>query len=210
MLFRPWPAHRGSFAIGTLVLIAITGLWPSGSPQIEFWTSGIMLEFAAGIALAELHARGLRLARAPAIAIAAAGVALILFAPLSPVEFGASRVFWVGIPALLLVGSIALADCPLIPESRWVMLLGAASYAMYLLHSFPNRVVVAMIRWLGLDASAPSVFLSGLVIALAATTVLSAIVYTAFERPVMRRLQERLTKRYRNGKPMAAATDLAR
>ena len=100
----------GFLAIGTLALIAIIGLWPSGSPQIEFWTSGIMLEFAAGIALAELHARGLRLARAPAAALAAAGVALILFAPLSPAEFGASRVFWVGIPALLLVGSIALAD----------------------------------------------------------------------------------------------------
>lgn len=200
----------GFLAIGTLVLIAIIGLWPSGSPQIEFWTSGIMLEFAAGIALAELHARGTRLARAPAAALAAAGVALILFAPMSPAEFGASRVVWVGIPALLLVGSIALADRPLIPESRWVILLGAASYAMYLLHSFPNRIVVAAIRWLGLDASAPAVFVSGLVIALAGTIVVSVIVYTAFERPAMRRLQERLATRYRSGKHVAAATDLAR
>ena len=200
----------GFLAIGTLALIVIIGLWPSGSPQIEFWTSGIMLEFAAGIALAELHARGLRLARAPAVALTAAGLALILFAPLTPAEFGASRVFWVGIPALLLVGSIALSDRPLIPESRWVILLGAASYAMYLLHSFPNRIVVSMIRWLGLDASAPTVFLSGLAVALAGTIVLSVFVYTAFERPVMRRLQERLAKRYRNGKQMTAATDLAR
>jgi peptidoglycan/LPS O-acetylase OafA/YrhL len=199
----------GFLAIGVLVLIAIAGLWPSGSPQIEFWTSGIMLEFAAGIALAELHARGLRLARAPAVAVAATGVALILFLPLSPTEFGTSRVFWVGIPALLLVGSTALADRPLLPESRWVILLGAASYAIYLLHSLPNRIVVSTIRWLGLDPSTPAVFLAGLAVALIGTTVLSVIVYTAFERPVMRRLQERLAKRYRGGKAMTAATDLA-
>jgi peptidoglycan/LPS O-acetylase OafA/YrhL len=200
--------RAGWLAIAALVLVAIAGLWPSESPQIEFWTSGIMLEFAAGIVLAEVFARGLRLTRAPAVAIATLGVALILFAPLSPAEFGASRVFWVGIPALLLVGSIALADRPLIPESRWVLLLGAASYAIYLLHSLPNRVVVSVITRLGLDPGAPAVFLSGLVIALTGTLVLSIIVYIAFERPVMRRLQERLAKRYRNGRAMAAATDL--
>jgi peptidoglycan/LPS O-acetylase OafA/YrhL len=187
--------HASWIAIAALMLVAALGALPIASPQIEFWTSSIMLEFAAGIALAELYGRGLRLARPLAIAGVAVAVAFFLFAPIPPSEFNTGRVLWLGAPSLLLVGSLALADTPLIPAWRWVILLGAASYAMYLLHSLPNRAVIAIMFTLGLDASNTVVFFAAMLVAIAGTVALSVIVYTVFERPVMQRLQELLARR---------------
>jgi exopolysaccharide production protein ExoZ len=166
--------------------------WIAIGALVEFWTSSIMLEFAAGIVLAELYARGWRLSRRLALAGVAAAVAFFLFAPIPPTEFNAGRVLWLGLPSLLLVASLALTDRPLIPVWRWVILLGAASYAMYLLHSLPNRAVIAVMFRLGLDAGNMLVFTTTLAVALAGTVALSVIVYTFFERPVMRRLQKKL------------------
>ena len=182
--------HASWIAIGALVLVTALGALPTASPLVEFWTSSIMLEFAAGIVLAELYARGWRLSRRLALAGVAAAVAFFLFAPIPPTEFNAGRVLWLGLPSLLLVASLALTDRPLIPVWRWVILLGAASYAMYLL--MPNRAVIAVMFRLGLDAGNMLVFTTTLAVALAGTVALSVIVYTFFERPVMRRLQKKL------------------
>ena len=126
-----------------------------------------MLEFAEGIALAEFT-RGCVRARQPWRSLPQALRSSVRAAVAGRVRH-TPRV--VGGDCPLLVGLIALADRPLLPELRWVILLGAASYAMYLLHSLPTASWCrSSAAWI--DASGLRV-LSGMAIALAGTIVAS-------------------------------------
>ncbi len=108
---------------------------------LAFWTDPIVLEFALGIAVAVAARRGWHGLRAGAAALTAA----LLLAALAP--DGTTRALVYGVPAAALVA--CSLSCTTLP--RWLMLLGDASYALYLVHPFPMRalrVAFAGLHWL--------------------------------------------------------------
>jgi len=198
--------YAGALVVAALLSIVAVGTSSAGSAQFEFWSSAIVLEFAAGVALAEVHARGATLPRPLAVAGVLVALAAYLFAPVPSTELGFARLLGWGVPAVMLVGSVALSAQPLAPRWQPLLLLGAASYGMYLLHSVPNRGVVLVLGRLGLDGSTSSVFAVGLVLSLSLTVMLSVIAHTAFERPMMQWLRKRLERSFRRAQEMKVET----
>ncbi|WP_165359405.1 acyltransferase family protein [Lichenibacterium minor] len=152
-----------------------------------------VLEFAAGLLIAELALSGLRLPRPAALALAAAGCAAALAAaPVSDAWWGEWRgVVW-GLPAAAIVAAAAL--CPAAegggPVRRWLERLGDASYALYLVHEGLNVAAAAAVgRWGGPSRVPAGAYLLGLVgLALA----VGFTVHRRFEVPVTRWLQRRI------------------
>lgn len=124
-----------------VVLVGAIGLvrgvtWPA-------WTAGadpIVMEFAAGVGIALLLTRGWMpgvAGSALALGIGVAGLVLI-----KPDLAAVLRtVFW-GIPAALVVLGVVGLERPLRDRlPRWLLLLGSASYAVYLVQTFVFPVV---------------------------------------------------------------------
>jgi exopolysaccharide production protein ExoZ len=106
--------------------------------QLAYWSSPIILDFLGGMMLAQLLAGGVRLAR-PAIwgLILGAAIMLHVFAHIPP---GARAFAW-GVPAAALVATACLGRAAphLTRFAKLLILLGDASYAMYLVHPFIMR-----------------------------------------------------------------------
>jgi len=129
-------------AIGLIALLGLlrTDAWPA-------WTAlanPIVLEFLAGVMLARLTMMG-SLPK-PWLATIMVGLGLLGFLLLVPdTPEASSRVLFWGIPAILVVyGAISLEGIlrPHIPQ--WLLLLGSASYAIYLIQGFIFPVIHTM------------------------------------------------------------------
>jgi peptidoglycan/LPS O-acetylase OafA/YrhL len=120
-----------------VILVAAEAVLHVANPQLGFWSSPIILEFCAGMALAQISTGGAVPPVAARLALPiAALVTLHLCAGLDP----AWRPLAFGIPAAALVAAAVLA--PPAPPSRFgrlFVLVGDASYAMYLIHPFVMR-----------------------------------------------------------------------
>jgi exopolysaccharide production protein ExoZ len=168
-------------ALGLLVLAGVV-LQPT-QPLARSWTDPLLVEFAAGGALALLHARG-RLP-GPGSGITLLGGSLGCFALLAWMDVVpvASRVLAYGLPAVAMVaGTLALE--PRLRHQRGLaplLLLGDASYSVYLTHSL---VVSATIRLVGAER-VPLYLLASLALA----CVLGVGCFLLFERPVTRFLR---------------------
>ncbi len=115
------------------ITIAITLIFASAmavggtSATVSFLTESIVFEFIFGMWLALSFKRGMRLPAGGGVCLIIAGICLYLLDPPVP------HVFRYGVPAALIV-----AGCLYIktPESRFGVLLGDSSYALYLSHIF--------------------------------------------------------------------------
>ncbi len=155
-----------------------------------------ILEFVAGLVIAELALSGRRLRRRTAMALAAAGLAAVLAAtPVSDAWWGAWRGIVWGLPAAAIVGAAAL--CPPAgaggPVRRWFERLGDASYALYLVHyGLYVAVEAALGRVVDLSRVAAAPFMLALVVLAVAA---GFAVHRLFEVPVTRWLQRRVAPR---------------
>ena len=126
-------------AVTCLVLFVLAGAC-IGFPGIvlQFWSSPIILEFCAGMLLAQLPGRVALPAWVRALIALAAITALCLHLHEGPERFYA----W-GIPAAALVfGAITGQPASRLPlPELWLVRLGDASYALYLVHPFIMRGV---------------------------------------------------------------------
>jgi len=121
--------------LGVLVVLGrIAG--PFTVPAATTYTSGLLLEFAAGALLAHLWSRGdLRLGLVPALSLIVLGGYCIAWThPRLVILAGA---------VLILAGSLHPRICAL--ESRLLLQLGNASYSLYLTHQFVIDAVAP--RW---------------------------------------------------------------
>jgi exopolysaccharide production protein ExoZ len=133
--------------IGALILIVSLGRAFAPLPQpFAFWSDPIILEFAFGMALGWASAEGFSLSRPLRLGLALAGLALLAIDMTQPGQLPAiPRPLAYGLPAALLVASAGLAS----PERRstekllirWGVIVGDASYALYLLHPFVIRAL---------------------------------------------------------------------
>lgn len=169
--------------LGLALVPAAPGPWP------------LLLEFALGVAiflfcerLGDLPPRS----GAAGLALAALGLALLpLLAGYDPDDYlSVARVLRWGLPSgAVILGLVVAERGGFGLRSRPVLLLGAASYALYLVHP----IVVGQLLQLP-PASAPVAWLTCLA-ALAVAIALAVAFNLAIEAPLLRRLRARLGDR---------------
>ena len=190
---------RRVLAIAALFL----GLWLAGrilEPAgfvAGYYFNPIMLEFAAGCGLGLLYLRtgsvNSRAARTAGTALAVLGVvtgvlgeAVYRDAMFEPAE---RRVALFGIPAVLIVaGALALERAGYRCTNRFLLLQGAASYAVYLIHPLVLHVTFkALAAMLPTGSGAVSVAIA--LAALLAVVLAGTWVHLAVEKPLGRALR---------------------
>jgi exopolysaccharide production protein ExoZ len=171
--------------------LAALGLWLSPAPGVvSFWTHPIILEFVMGAFIAALHLNGRRFGTAQVITIVLAGILGFALAAASGLDaHGSWRPLLWGVPAAaILMGSTLRETSPSSPGSkRWIVALGDASYAIYLLHPLVIRVL--RLVWDRIHASSdvsPWIFV---ILGFAIVLPLSVLVHRRFERPMTKRAQ---------------------
>jgi exopolysaccharide production protein ExoZ len=176
--------------IGALILIVCLGMAFAPLPQpLAFWSDPIVLEFAFGMALGWASAEGFFFSRPFRLALALAGLALLALDLTQARELLAlPRALAFGLPAALLVASAGLAS----PARRgaenllihWGVILGDASYALYLLHPFVIRALRELVTLtpIGTLIGAWGFVMLSILCAAAAAIGLNLI----FERPITR------------------------
>lgn len=184
-----------ALSVGCLVLVAagrlVTLPWP-----FTRWTDTNIVEFVLGLALAQAHAAGLRLAWWPALALAAAGGAAFVLTFGSVDDWLPYRGFVWGPPALAVVAAAALYR----PESsgavrRAFEALGDASYALYLVHfAFFGVLAAGLGRFVSVARIPVPLYCA---LCFSGAVVLGFAVHHAVERPMTRGLQDAFGLRQR-------------
>lgn len=175
---------RFTLPVVTLALFALVAVEALSGPlalPFGFWGQPIILEFAAGMGIAVLRRRGLRLALPLRAVVALLGVTVLMIAARSPESAGAWSSFaWHGGAAALLVLAAACGErrtAPSIPV-RTLALVGDASYALYLIHPFVIRGLRELAVRLGMGAP-----LAFILLALIGSVATALIVHRWFEKP---------------------------
>jgi len=187
-------------ALATLVTVHL--LIPDRWFVLAYYSSPIILEFAAGMLLGQLYIGGRRLRPVAAILAVAGAVLLYPLVSASGIadpwlgsHVGLSRLLLFGFPALLLTAGVALA--PEMHLGRLGELLrfgGDASYTLYLSHAFCINAVVVLGHKAGLQSN------WGLfAIACASAMVFAALFYRWIEAPLTRRMNQRFAAGVRAG-----------
>ncbi|WP_419757456.1 acyltransferase family protein [Acidisoma sp.] len=184
-----------SFTIPVMVVLVLAGaLLPSESPLVHTYTNALLLEFAAGLALAQFQLiKGLWLG----LALLAAGIALFVhagFAQHSDVE-GFSRLMIFGVPAILVVaGALFVERAGYWPRMKPLEAIGDASYSLYLLHGF---AVAFFHKFLHLPTPQMAVVI------VVSSLIGALLSYRYFERPVARLLRTTIGRRTALGPRLA-------
>jgi peptidoglycan/LPS O-acetylase OafA/YrhL len=167
----------GAVLLAIAALAAVGQAVPFASAQLAFWTDPIVLEFAFGVFVAVVARRGVRSGWAAALAcLGAAGLA----GWMAQVPGGDVRVLVRGIPAALLV--LCALSWQRLPA--WLVLLGDASYALYLVHPFPMRALRVVFARLPL---APDVVVPLYLTVTTAVCIAAAIaLHLLVEQPALR------------------------
>ena len=171
------PNHaRLSFT--TIVLTSLVALgWVarSDSALAQVYLSPLLVEFLAGLWLHRAWQGGwLERPTLGAIAVLTAAVAFIALRDVNP--YGWRFLMW-GLPALLLVaGTLALER--LLPRLSWMLLLGDASYAIYLTHRFVLPTLIAEAR--------PLPTLAAVAVIMTGCAIVGIIVHRLVEKPIAR------------------------
>ena len=129
------------FLVPMLVVLAAVGMVRHSSwPTITGLASPLLLEFLAGVLLGYAVFKGFRLDWRVSLALGVAGLAALVTVP--AYELQIMRVLAWGVPAVLVV------QCGVMLEERfgrsmprWALLLGDASYSIYLFHLLVLAVV---------------------------------------------------------------------
>ncbi len=169
-----------------LVLAALSLAPLSTHAAITSLANPIVLEFAAGVAIAETFQRGwLRRQRTVAPLVLAAGGLLGL--ALVPADEGFHRVIvWGGAGAATLIGAVKAEHWldAYIPEV--LVGVGEASYSLYLIHGFVIPVLGSLIARAGWQGLGPA----GLTLVCVAVSLIAGLLmYAWVEAPVTRMLR---------------------
>ena len=176
-------------ALGALITAASLHavLAPLGTAA-DFWTRPMVLNFACGIVAWLVWRRaGAAWQRVPAI-VAAAIAALAFIVLLTGAQHALPPLLpWSGITsAALLLALLALG--PRVRWPGWLLLIGDASYSLYLLHPYVLEAVNRKLHAFGPD---PAGFAATLA-AVAGAVVLALVVFGWVERPSNRALRRRI------------------
>jgi exopolysaccharide production protein ExoZ len=182
------PKPRVRFVVfGALFLILVlTGyVTQPRQPILLTYTSTLLLEFLAGVALAVLSPSLERLPAGLGVLVALCGVAWLIFGLRSDPQL--ARILGYGVPASLIVGGGLMVErVARVRPSRIALLLGAASYSIYLAHPFAQRLWFFAARFFF-----PTIDSIGVVILYVAGGILFGLLggvtsWLAIERPLLK------------------------
>jgi peptidoglycan/LPS O-acetylase OafA/YrhL len=175
--------------IGALfcVLIAIRLSSPGLPNPFAWWFNPIIIEFVFGMGIAFAYREGVRLPMWLVWTLVAAGLAGLGYAWHQAFFFepwSGWRVLYWGVPAILIVGSFALAEKRVPQNLFWRVtgFLGDASYSIYLVHTLTLGVPVLLLGRFIAPQSWPWFYLA---LMLLATTIPSFLVYLYIEKPLI-------------------------
>jgi peptidoglycan/LPS O-acetylase OafA/YrhL len=190
-LRRYAPAAAAVIIVAGVVVLNAYG--PSSVAAI-FFTNWIALEFSLGVAIYWLTRPAIAARVPPAIAIAAL---LLAVAALIGAEFGGAtagrtemRLLLLGLPSAVVLACAVLLERSHAVRSQLLLLLGDASYAIYLSHVFTIQILYKLVYpRLGLGLDAESVL--GILAAMLTSAGVGIGVHLWLERPLLRRLMPR-------------------
>lgn len=183
-IFALWIRLPQPLALG-MVLVALLALagahpWvPPGQPQLAFWTDPVTAEFALGMGVAVIAQSGAALAGRWRLGLAAAAAGLLVWLHRAAPE--AAAPLRAGVPMALLLAAAALG-----PSGAWgpLVLVGDASYALYLVHPFPMRALAMVWRhWHCTGLAAASAYCLA---SLAASVLAAVLIHVRVKRPATR------------------------
>lgn len=174
---RRLPAIAGCFS----ALVAIGVAVDTDSALFVTYTRPIILEFVAGMIVAELWLRG----RVPG---AMSGLMLVAgafsgFAAVAVLRLPFDEFILGPLAVMLVLGTLALEAQGWFRPSRLPMMLGCASYSIYLWHTFAISVVVKACGMMGTG------LLTSALLAVIAGTALGVFAYLLIEKPLATRLR---------------------
>lgn len=180
-----WGARRYLvLVLAVLALVLVGQLWEFESAPALFWTKSVLGEFALGVGV-YLFCSQRSITPKPWVAVALLVVGLVALAVLAVPGIGIPRLLIFGVPAAVIVwAGVHLGR--LARPSRFLGLLGDASYSIYLTHLFTFAPCFRFLR--RLDVSDPTAFniMLVLVFCTAAATAVGVAVHFAIERPLLR------------------------
>ena len=179
-------------AVATCVIIGLVATGALFSPvsvPARFYTNPIMLEFVLGMMLAGLLGQGRALARGTAWAVVIGGLAVLIgrfwVFPLG------ERAWWSGIPAaLVLAGLVSLERRGVVLRARAAQLLGASSYAFYLIHPFIAQAAIMTV--LTLAGTRPSLLNASIILIYVLTAAMAVALHLLVERPITAGLRRKV------------------
>ncbi|MBE9399139.1 acyltransferase [Pontibacterium sp. N1Y112] len=199
---------RQALLILLVAFIALVGAGFVMEPQnaiLKTYTSGLLLEFVAGVFIAKAYTDG-KLRRLPPlfgmVLLVLGTIGLLLTAEVNP--FGPLRALYWGVPGVLMVLGVVIVEVNgRMFKSRALHLLGDASYSIYLTHIL--ALGVYRMLWSKLvTPEATLLQMSAFVVGGLLVTIVGGLIFhIVVEKPLTRFLQQRLIKR----KPVSVQSD---
>ncbi|RVA24246.1 acyltransferase, partial [Mesorhizobium sp. M7A.F.Ca.US.001.01.1.1] len=183
--------------IGGIVL----GREIQNSTYSDFFSSPLVLEFCFGIALALFFSAGKKW-KAP-LALGALGFLIIIVSPIflpHPAALPGSRVIVWGLPATLIVAAFLEVKRPQSIAGRATVLLGDASYALYLTHVFAMMAYGWVIKSTFVGGMSQAVFAPVIIFL---CLIVGVLTHVFVERPALD-LVRRVTRRQSGRRPLEA------
>jgi peptidoglycan/LPS O-acetylase OafA/YrhL len=200
-LFVRFERHRAVATIALTLTLAV-GLGfvlRPASTVLNYWSDAIVLEFVLGMLIALLWQHGFGLRRTLAIPFVLAGLAGLMcdfdglaMGPPGAVEAnGFERLFGCGVPMALIFGAVVLAKPQFSPQGSlpsFLMLLGDASYALYLSH--PLIIIFARKAYLAIGLQAALGYWPLIAAEIPMAVGLALLIHKGIEKPVSAILQK--------------------
>ena len=182
-LFVPWPRARFALLAAVFLLLVAGGLVlrPDGAIA-RTYTDPIMLEFLGGVMLAILSPLLVRCGTIAGLTLM--GAAALWVAVVYGFGFVPERIVSHGIPAATAVaGALMVEPFARARPSRLWLMLGDASYSIYLAHPFAQRVfLIGINRTIGVASISPTLYvLTALIAGIAGGVICHFVV----ERPLL-------------------------
>ncbi|MCK1397439.1 acyltransferase [Bradyrhizobium sp. 4] len=153
--------------------------------QLDFWGFRITLEFLYGIFVAHLFLAEIRLSNPARLFVMVAAFVALAVGNQAALNAFQDRWFYWGVPAAMIVAATVLGDdLPDRPWSRFLVVCGDGSYALYLSHLFTLRAVG--ILWAKLNIGITSAYFA---LAVTASIAVSLVVHRGFEVPMLQLLR---------------------
>jgi peptidoglycan/LPS O-acetylase OafA/YrhL len=185
--------HPLKLLLPVLVPLGLAGFfWQESWPALLSFANGLVLEFCFGVALAAMLQRCGRPGPAASAALLLAGAVLLMVI----VPTGNWRFAGWGLPgAMMVAGAVGLEDALAARLPQPLLILGDASYAIYLSHLFVMPVLAHALLRLHLAVGLALAALMGLGIVVSAAA--GVALYLALDAPVQRWFKP--TKRVKEG-----------
>lgn len=186
-LFLPSAPSRLKAVLSLIALLQLGGLLglALGNRYLSYWGSPLLLEFAMGVLLSQYAQKHVLLPRAAWLVIAVALLPIASTEWLDVImEWHVTRVLLWGLPSAAIVyAALSLERSGRRLELPWLLRLGDASFAIYLIHPFVLQVCGTASMRIGLHGSNLNCALSAL--AAAVFSVLAGlVVHQYMEKPL--------------------------